>query len=181
MTPQLLVVSGLPASGKTYLGTRLAAALAWPLVTKDDYKEILHDHLPNLTRAEAGPLSFALMWHTAGTILAAGQNVVMETHFYRPVSETHLLELQQNYAANLAQIFCHAPLPELERRHAARVALGEHPHIHQPFAHADLPPAACWEPLNLNAPLLHLDTTQTDAEASALAWVQGIFASHTAL
>ena len=48
MTPQLLVVSGLPASGKTYLGTRLAAALGWPL---EQFSELRH--LRNITSGDS--------------------------------------------------------------------------------------------------------------------------------
>ena len=69
-SPALLVVSGLPASGKTHLGSRLARELGWPFVSKDEYKAILHGHLPELTRAQAGPLSFEIMYHVAGVVLA---------------------------------------------------------------------------------------------------------------
>lgn len=51
MSPTLLVVSGLPAAGKTTLAAPLARALGWPLVTKDDYKGLLYAHLPELPQA----------------------------------------------------------------------------------------------------------------------------------
>ena len=159
MPPTLLVVSGLPASGKTHLGSRLARELGWPFVSKDEYKQILHDHLPDLTRAQAGPLSFEIMYHVAGVILAAGGDVVLESHFYQGVSEPKLGGLAEVHRARVVQLFCEAPLPELKRRHAARVASGARPHIHQPFDHAQLPENACWFPLTLDAPLLRVDTT----------------------
>jgi len=170
--PVLLVVSGLPASGKTHLATSLAEALRWPLATKDEYKQILYDHLPNVTRAQAGPLSFSLMWHVTSVILAAGASVIVETHFYRPQSEVHLRDLTRTHQARLAQVFCEAPLSELKRRHAARVASGNRPHIDQPFDHEALPPEACWAPLALDAPLLRLDTTRSDGFDVALAWTK---------
>ena len=52
MPPTFLVITGLPASGKTFLGSRLARQLGWPFVSKDEYKEMLHNHLPDLTRAQ---------------------------------------------------------------------------------------------------------------------------------
>ena len=79
--PTLLVISGLPAAGKTHLGARLAQELSWPFVSKDDYKELLHEALPDLTRSQAGPLSFNIIYYVAGVILAAGGSVVLETHF----------------------------------------------------------------------------------------------------
>ena len=38
-TSQCIVLTGLPASGKTTVGQRLAQALDWPLLDKDDYLE----------------------------------------------------------------------------------------------------------------------------------------------
>jgi predicted kinase len=175
VNPTLLVLTGLPAAGKTTLGTALARRLRWPFVSKDEYKEMLHEHLPDLTRAQAGPLSFEIMYHVAGVSLAAGHDVVLETHFYRGLSEPILVALADKHSAQLVQVFCHAPLPELKRRHAERVALGEHPHIHLPWLYSDgVPVHACSEPLDLGALLLQLDTTHPGTEDRALAWLQGI-------
>lgn len=175
--PRLLVVSGLPASGKTTLATELAARLRWPLVTKDDYKAILLDAVPPAERDAAaatnGPLSFALMWHVAAVVLRAGGDAVLETHFYRPQSEAHIRELAGGHGAQLAQIFCEAPLDELNRRHAERVASGTRPGIDRPMDLSQMPPGACWEPLDLGgAPLLRLDTTQPDAPGRSLGWLR---------
>ena len=172
VAPTLLVITGLPAAGKTVLGSQLARALQWPLITKDEYKQILHEHLPDLSRAQSGPLSFAVMWQVADVILRSGGSLVLESHFYRPVSETHILALAQAHRARLAQVHCEAPLTELKRRHAARVASGARPHIDFPFDHEALPENACWHPLALNAPLLRLDTTSPDSLGCALAWTR---------
>ena len=174
MAPTLLVLTGLPASGKTFLGSRLARQLGWPFVSKDEYKEMLHNHLPDLTRAQAGPLSFEIMYHVAGVSLAAGGNAVLETHFYRGMSEPILMALAHRHGARLLQVFCHAPLDELKRRHDERVALGEHPHIHQPWLYqTPIPDHACSGPLELAGELISLDTMQPGAEERAYGWVQG--------
>ena len=171
----LLVITGLPASGKTYLGSRLASQLGWPLVSKDEYKEMLHNHLPDLTRQQAGPLSFEIMYHVAGVSLAAGVNVVLETHFHRGVSEPILTALAEKYGATIIQVFCHAPLTELMRRHDERVAVGDHPHIHQSWLYkTPVPDYACSEPLVLGGELFRLETTRPDAVSDALAWVKTV-------
>jgi len=170
MPPTLLVVSGLPASGKTHLGSRLAQVLRWPFVSKDEYKAILHAHLPELTRAQAGPLSFELMYHGVGVVLAAGGSAVLEAHFYLGQSEAKILALAGE--ARVLQVFCEAPLDELRHRHAERVASGARPQIDRPFDHAQLPESACWTPLDLSAPLLCLDTTQPGTVECALEWVR---------
>ncbi|THF71215.1 ATP-binding protein [Deinococcus sp. Arct2-2] len=173
MIPTLLVISGLPASGKTQLGTQLAAHLRWPNVTKDDYKSILHEGLPDLPNAQSGPLSFRLMYHVAGITLAAGVNTVLETHFHRGLGEKNIQTVTQAHGAQLLQIFCHAPLDELARRHAARVASGLRPHIdHASLDHYNVPDYWCHTPLNLAAPLLRVDTTQPVDVAEVAAWVR---------
>lgn len=171
MAPLLLIVPGLPASGKTTLASFLARELRLPLVTKDEYKQVACDHLPDLPNSAAGPLSFSLMWHVADVTLTAGVDTILETHFYRLQSEHEIMKLAERHEARLVQIFCHAPLPELKARHAARVASGLRPRTDFPFDHENLPESACWEPLQLgDAPLLRLDTTQDTANETATAW-----------
>ncbi|MFC4452243.1 AAA family ATPase [Deinococcus sonorensis] len=171
MGPPLLVVSGLPASGKTFLGSRLAAELQLPYVTKDEYKELLHQRLPQLSHADAGPLSFSVMYHVAEVVLRAGVGGVLETHFYLGVSEPKILELAQVHRARVLQVYCHAPLDLLRQRHAERVAAGEHPHIHRPELWERLSPQACTRPLDLDAPLLSVDTSAGVDLPAVLAWV----------
>ena len=65
-------------------------------------------------------------------------------------------------------------MDELKRRHDERVALGEHPHIHQSWLYqTPIPDYACSEPLELAGELLSLDTTQPGVEERAYGWVQG--------
>lgn len=113
------------------------------------------------------------MWHVAEVLLRTGNNFILETHFYRPQSEEIIRELVERYGASPVQIFCHAPLPELQRRHDARVASGKRPGIDRPFVHAEMPPTCCFEPLDLGTgvPLLQLDTTQPGTVEQALEWL----------
>ncbi|PNY81480.1 AAA family ATPase [Deinococcus koreensis] len=174
MSQVLLVVSGLPAAGKSHLGSRLAHELRWPYVTKDDYKTILHERLPEITNAQSGPLSFELMYHVAGVTLAAGVDTVLETHFYRGISEPRIGALAQAHGARLAQMFCEAPLEVLQSRHDARVASGTRPFIDFPLNYGILPDHWCWTPLSLDAPLLRVDTTGPDPLPGVLTWVRSL-------
>ncbi len=170
--PLLLIVSGLPASGKSTLGARLAAALNLPFVTKDEYKALLLARLPDLSRDVSGPLSFDVMWHVAGVTLTAGVDTLLESHFYHGVSEAHILKLAQAHGARLAQVFCHAPVDVLQARHDARVAAGRRPGIDLPMEYATLPAHCCWTPLELgDAPCLTVDTTREDVLPGILAWL----------
>ena len=46
MAPVAIVVTGLPASGKSTIARRLAADLDWPMFDKDDFLEALFDRHP---------------------------------------------------------------------------------------------------------------------------------------
>ena len=171
MPSQVLVISGLPASGKTTLAEGLTTQLHLPLVTRDGFKSVLFKHLPDLPPEGADPVSFGLMWYVAELNMQAGTDFILETHFYRPKSKDILNALAAKHGAQLEQIHCHAPLTELSRRHATRVASGQRPGIDRPFEYTELPPQACWEPLNLaGTPLLRLDTTEGNTLTTALKW-----------
>lgn len=173
--PLLLIVSGIPASGKSTLGAQLAGALSVPFVTKDEYKALLLARLPGLERAVSGPLSFDLMWHVAGVTLAAGADTLLETHFYQGVSEKHILTLAAAHGARVAQVFCHAPVDVLQTRHDVRVASGRRPGIDLPMEYAALPAHCCWTPLDLgDAPCLTVDTTRGDVLPGVLAWLASL-------
>ncbi|MCP3421254.1 AAA family ATPase [Nocardioides pinisoli] len=59
MTSRLVVVSGLPASGKTTVGRLLGERLAMPVIDKDAILEVLFDSLGCPDRAERTRLSRA--------------------------------------------------------------------------------------------------------------------------
>ncbi|UQN10603.1 ATP-binding protein (plasmid) [Deinococcus sp. QL22] len=151
----------------------MARELYLPFVTKDDYKGLVLARQPDLPREVIGPLSFDLMWHVAGVTLAAGIDTLLETHFYRGISEAKILELAQAHRARLVQIFCHVPLEVLRERHAARVASGARPGIDLPFDHALAPANWCHTPLALGqVPCLEVDTSLRDPLPEALRWVK---------
>src|SRR5438046_2407448 len=83
--PRLIIVTGLPATGKTTLARRLAADLALPLVTKDDIKERLFDRLGWRDRAWSrllGQATYDLLYYFSELLLAGGRSFVVESNFH---------------------------------------------------------------------------------------------------
>lgn len=174
--PLLGVLTGLPAAGKTTLATVLGRELALPVISKDDYKQVLLDLLPEDQRlarhSEMGKAGYFVMLRATDAVLTARQSLIQETHFYLGMSEQNIVPLAGKHGAQIIQIHCFADMAELKRRHAARVESKARPYIDHPGLHDHLPANANWEPLELDAPLLRLDTAAPDAHAQALAWVR---------
>jgi predicted kinase len=127
----LLVISGLPASGKTTLARRLAAELRLPLVGRDDIKERLFERLGWSDREWSkwlGVASWDLLYWFVETQLAAGQSCVVESNFNPEWDSERIDGLAVRFRARLIQFHCHAAGDVLVERYLDRVASGErHP------------------------------------------------------
>ena len=93
---QLVFISGSPGAGKSTLAGPLAAALGFPLLSKDVIKETLFDSIGDfcndiVTTSEAlDPAAMSLLWRLA----ADTKRVVMEANFKPGVGhEAHILSL----------------------------------------------------------------------------------------
>ena len=78
----LIVMKGEAFSGKSTLARARSHELGWPLVDKDDIKDLLDGHAQ-----AAGPLAYAIMFNIARSLLLQGLNVIYDS----PTSGEHLL------------------------------------------------------------------------------------------
>ena len=84
--PFLVVVTGMPSSGKTTVAESLARELRLPLIAKDEIKESLYDSLGAKDVASSGRLgtaAFALIFAFARAMLASGVSLIVEANFFR--------------------------------------------------------------------------------------------------
>ncbi len=118
----LVIILGSPASGKTRLGSALAADLGIPCFGKDDIKETLFDSLGLGDREWSASLSrasFALLLSIAAAELRAGRSCLLEGN-WRGEHEPALMALGQGLESPFAQVCCHADPAEIERRFRSR-------------------------------------------------------------
>ncbi len=175
--PVLLLVNGLPATGKTTLARTVAAELGWPVLHKDDVKEILFDTLGYSTRAESrrlGVATSALLFHMIDAQLAAGVDCVLENNFKPDAAREQINAICALRQARALQIFCECA-PELRvQRFLGRARHPGHAddEITQEIAGAMR--AETLEPVALDAPLLRVDTTSASAsqQDEVLSWVK---------
>jgi predicted kinase len=158
--PLLVLVTGPPGSGKTTLAAPLAPELGFPLLARDDLKEILYDELGTGDVEwvrRLGGASFTLLYLAAARVLEAGGSLVLEANFFRGTSEKDVQALPPH---RLVQVHCSAPHDELLRRVTGRA--GRHPgHIDE--RRVDEVAArlrhGTHEPLDLPGQVIRVDTS----------------------
>jgi predicted kinase len=145
---------------------RLARELRLPLLSRDTFKEALMNSLGSPDRArsrELGRASYTVLFAALDQVLAAGVGAVLESNFGHGLAEGELRPLAVQ--ARIVQLHCRIPHDEIRRRYVARAETGErHPghHDSHPETLADLDANLASDrhlPLDLDAPLLEIDTT----------------------
>jgi glucokinase len=171
MNHRYVIITGLPAAGKTRLGRSLSERLIWPLLSKDVIKEALADSLGLGDEAWSLRLSKAAMevLHRAACVSPAA---IMDANFKVEPDRDRLIALP----GKKVQIFCHAPPDVIVARMKARAA-GRHP-IHrdamapEKMAAQLREQATNWAPLDLGVPVLSVDTSLPFDEEAILDWIK---------
>lgn len=106
MTPTIVLVTGLSATGKTTLARRLEAEFALPAFLKDDFKEAMLENLCPDGDYEAidrerhslvGRLSFMAMATALETTVRAGGSGVFEGNFDRSLFSPVLVSIYRRH------------------------------------------------------------------------------------
>ena len=80
LPPVLLAFKGPPGAGKSTLARAVGARLGWPVVDKDDVKDVLDGRTP-----ESGWLAYEVVLRVARTQLRQGLSVVCDSPLLRGV------------------------------------------------------------------------------------------------
>jgi predicted kinase len=115
---KLLLITGLPASGKSTLAKRLSQRYGLPLLAKDCIKEPLLDVLGAQTPAQSRKLSdasFAVMFALARELVQGSTGFILEGNFRPGEHEAPLQSLLSAGSVSLAQVLCR--IDEAQRLH----------------------------------------------------------------
>ncbi len=168
----LVVVGGLPASGKTTLAIPLSRELGLPLFDKDTIKQALLDCLGWEDEEASRRLGGAAMEVLFALVARQPGGAVVESNWPDPQrAAARLCALGRP----LVQIHCEAPIAVVAARIVERVRSGArhpgHRDSMRPEGLADEVSELArrgWPPLDLPGPLLRVDTSQSvDVEAVA--------------
>jgi predicted kinase len=168
--PNLTIILGSPASGKTTLARRLSAELSLPCLCKDDIKEALFDSLRPGDRDWSRRLSeasFAALTRLAHTQLAAGNSCIVEGN-WRESHAAALCSVLSACNACAVQICCRAEPEEIVRRFTSRARHAGH--LDAQLAQGELAAAAAQPAafMDLPGPRLVYDSCASAAYAQLL-------------
>lgn len=111
----LILVNGLPGSGKTTLAGPLASALRVPQISKDALKEAMP---PGISSRAAGAAASEAMWDLAA---AAPDGAVLESWWFRPRDLGFVTAgLDRCGAPTTVEIWCEVPVELALARFRAR-------------------------------------------------------------
>lgn len=119
---KLLMLKGLPASGKTTYAKRIVAKsreknTKWIRVNKDDLRAMLH---ASIWSKENEREVLAIRDHIIKESLYNGHNVVVDDTNFNPVHEEQLRKLAQRYSADFEVKFIEVPIEKCIKRDLER-------------------------------------------------------------
>jgi len=128
----IILIAGIPASGKTTYARHIAEKLRVPFIGKDNIKEKLHDVLHFDTSKHEnsklyGTASYSVFFHIAECLMKADVSCVLESNF-TPYSADVLLPLVQKYNYRALTVLFDADIEVLHKRFCERDVTDErHP------------------------------------------------------
>lgn len=126
--PILILVNGLPGTGKSTLAAKLSRDLALPCMGKDMLKEFFYDTLAINGREQSrmiGRAVIEMLYTLAETYLSHKQSLIEECPFFVEFGRPRFQEMLTQYPAHVIEIYCQTDRDERRRRVIERNETGD--------------------------------------------------------
>ena len=163
---KLIIVQGVPASGKTTLSRKLAQEIPdLPLLHKDGIKEYLFDTLGIFDGEWSrvlGKASSKALLSLARVFLENERSIMLESAFYKDVAVEDIKSLN----VPVLEIYCKCDEAVRQERYRKRLVVDRHPGHHNKDGKFDI---SVYAPLEVGE-LIYIDTTNgiTDNDTKKL-------------
>ncbi len=124
--PRIIMMVGLPASGKSTLGLKLACKKGGVMIRSDVERKRLHQHNPqaDLHGPDMDRQTYASLLRHAHNAVLGGQTAVLDaTHLRRTVRQK-AIDCAQKIGVEIEIAHCDVPMPVLRERIRKRSAAG---------------------------------------------------------
>ncbi|HEX3568283.1 MAG TPA: ATP-binding protein [Candidatus Saccharimonadales bacterium] len=165
MQLSLVLVNGIPGTGKTTLARKLTKDLGMPCLGKDMLKEFLFDTLGvgDLTWSQTlGGATFRMLYEFIDHMLTRGESIIIECPFYADAARPVIAKTLKATNARLVEVYCTTDPAVRRQRFIDRNESGDrHPgHVDQNYylAQANATEPTKYPPLDLGT-LIKVDTT----------------------
>lgn len=165
----MIIVSGPPATGKTTLAEELSKVTDFPVISKDQIKELLFDSLGWKDRAwskKLGKAGYDLLYYLLENFLASKTSLIVESNFQRNLDSSRFNILVEKYHLRIIQIICQTDGQILFERFKKRSESGQrHPghrdHLNYEEYQETLLKGSS-EPLDIPSQIINFDTTDIE-------------------
>ncbi|UJW77621.1 ROK family protein [Rhizobium sp. SL42] len=173
---RVVLVNGVPASGKSRLAKALSQRTGWPILSLDDIKNPFLQHIGGVDRdfnRTLGKASYQAIWSLIGEA-PAGSTFIVDAWFgFQPKA---VLEgyIKDAGVERTAELWCKVPGKVAGDRYASRLKdrLPGHPgaeYVQELVVLAD-----CAEPIGCG-PFLTVDQTREPDIQGVIDWISGVF------
>ena len=122
MNPKLIIIAGMPATGKSTVARKIAAAFSFPILEKDDIKEEMFDTIGYADLAEKRRLDVAanaILLRCAESVLKNGTSLIVVNNFDSNMSD-RVQSMIQRCGCDTVTVFLNGDPDVLYERYVAR-------------------------------------------------------------
>ena len=167
--PLMLIISGLPCTGKTTIGRKISESFKLPMISKDEIKESLFDSLGWDDREwskKLGMATYPILYSFCEEQLKNGKSFIVESNFNPKFDNERLSQLRDTYKARLVVVHCECEGSSLFDRFKKRSESGERHPGHRDHLNynefRDVMLSGILEVLDVGEKIFRLDTTNLD-------------------